>query len=505
MDVIWIIFYTLLIAFIPFYFVFLKRNAYWADRGVLHEKPVLFYGNMRNVGRTQPLRQPFRELYAKYKDKVPFCGFYISLRPAVVLFDLELIKNVLIRDFSKFANRGNYYNEKADPLSAHLFNLDGPKWRDMRVKLTPTFTTGKMKFMFPTVVDVANRFVTVLDGIVKSETSELRSCNIEVKELLARFTTDVIGCCAFGLECNSLQDPNMEFRLMSKKVFNSRRHGRFVGALIRSFPKIARMCGAKLVHEDVSKFFMRVVRENVEYRESEGIQRNDFMNLLIELKNTKDQNALTLEEIAAQAFVFFIAGFETSSSTMGFCLYELALNPSVQNKARDEIEEMFKRHGGQLTYDGLKELKYLQNVLHETMRMYSIASIIMRQTVENYAVPNTNHVIEKDIIVIIPIDAIHYDPAIYPNPTKFDPGRFEPEEVEKRHTMSFLPFGDGPRNCIGMRFGEMQAMIGLVMLLKNFQFSPCEHTKIPIEISTKSVVLSSQHGISLEVKKLLEN
>ncbi|XP_073844486.1 cytochrome P450 6a2-like [Musca autumnalis] len=477
------------------YFIY-KHYNYWTERGVVHDKPDLFYGNMKAAGRTQPLKQPFHDFYQKYKDRAPFGGFYLSLRRAIVLFDLELIKRVMITDFQNFSHRGSYYNEKDDPLSAHLFQLDGPKWKEMRTKLTPTFTSGKMKFMFPTVVEVGERFVTVLKELLEKENDE----GIEIRELLARFTTDVIGCCAFGLECNSLKDPNAKFRKMGQKVFTKRRHGRMVFAFAQAFPDLARRMGVCFIPEDVSEFFMKVVRETVEYRERERIQRNDFMNILIELKNRNDKDGLTLEQIAAQAFVFFLAGFETSSSTMSFALYELAMNENMQNKARLEINEVLAKYDNKLTYEGVKELKYLQQILYETMRKYSVASLVIRKALADYPVPGSQHVIEKGTVLIIPIDAIHHDPRIYPNPSEFIPERFTQEEIAKRHSMSWLPFGEGPRNCIGLRFGKMQAMIGLTLLLKNFKFSLTQKTPVPLVYDEQSIVLTAKGGIYLRLE-----
>ncbi|XP_075169576.1 cytochrome P450 6a8-like [Haematobia irritans] len=495
------VFVILLITVITMALHFIRKHLnYWADRGVVHNKPDLFYGNMKAVGTKQPLKQPFRDLYEKYKDKAPFGGFYLSLRRAVVLFDLELIKRVMITDFNDFSHRGGYYNEKDDPLSGHLFQLDGPKWKQMRTKLTPTFTSGKMKFMFPTVVEVGERFVNILQELIRKE--EVDKEGLEIRELLARFTTDVIGSCAFGLECNSLKDPEAKFRKMGQKVFTERRHGRFLFAFAQAYPDMARKFGLAFIPEDVSNFFMKVVRDTVEYREREKIERNDFMNLLIELKNRNDTEGLTLEEIAAQAFVFFLAGFETSSSTMGFSLYELAINQDMQSKVRQEINEVLQNYDNKLTYEGVKELKYLQQILYETMRKYSVASLVIRKALTDYKVPNSPYTIEKGTVVIIPIDAIHHDPAIYPNPSEFIPERFTPEEITKRHSMAWLPFGEGPRNCIGLRFGKMQAMVGLALLLRNFKFTLAPKTPVPLVYDEKALVLTAKGGIYLNLESI---
>ncbi|EDW74915.1 uncharacterized protein Dwil_GK15643 [Drosophila willistoni] len=480
-----------------FYYFLVSTYSYWQRRGVVHDKPVWLKGNLPTIGKTTTVREPFREFYAKYKGKAPFGGFYFALREAAVLLDLELVKLVMIKDFNNFAYRGNFYNERDDPISAHLFNLDGPGWREMRMKLTPTFTSLKMHQMLPTVVEIGQRFIKVVE---KQLPTQGRAYPVEMKDLLARFTTDVIGSCAFGLDCNSLDDPQVEFRRMGSKVFTDRRHGRLAFAFIQGFPKLAKMMRMKVARDDVSDFYMRVVKDTLDYRDKHHVQRNDFFNLLMELRK-EENGGLTFNQLAAQAFVFFLAGFETSSSTMGFALYLLALHPEIQDKAREEVNEVFAKHK-EFNYEAMKELKYLQQILYETMRKFSIAPILVRKAINDYPVPNSSYVIEAGTAVVIPVDAIHHDPEIYPEPEKFDPERFSPEAIEQRSSVAWLPFGAGPRNCIGLRFGEMQSIVGLGMLLKNFKFSAAKETDIPIKINKTSFVLSSEGGIILNVEKV---
>lgn len=126
----------------------------------------------------------------------------------------------------------------------------------------------------------------------------------------------------------------------------------------------------------------------------------------------------------------------------------------------------------------------------------------MRETNRNYKVPGTEFVIEKGNNILIPVHNIHRDPEIYPQPEKFDPSRFNPEVASSRHPMAYLPFGDGPRNCIGLRFGKIQSKIGLVALLRNFKFSPSKQTEIPLILSNKTFTLSTKHGIHLRVERV---
>lgn len=161
--------------------------SYWERKGILSIKPVIPYGNFKGLGRQYYPGEVTQKLYKQMKGSDLFCGVYMFHIPIVLALDLEFIKNVLIKDFHYFEDRGVYYNEKDDPLSAHLFSIEGNKWRILRSKLTVTFTSGKMKFMYPTMIATANEFKSTLDGMLLNKDS----VEIEMKDLLARFTTGV--------------------------------------------------------------------------------------------------------------------------------------------------------------------------------------------------------------------------------------------------------------------------------------------------------------------------
>ena len=131
-----------------------------------------------------------------------------------------------------------------------------------------------------------------------------------------------------------------------------------------------------------------------------------------------------------------------------------------------------------------------------------MAPNLIRQTGTDYKVHNTNHVIEKGVQVWVPIFAIQRDPEIYPNPDKFDPERFTPENIKARHPYAWLPFGEGPRNCIGMRFGLMQTKVGLATILSNFRVTPSSKTPIPMKFNPKGGILSPVGGMHLNIENV---
>lgn len=210
----------------------------------------------------------------------------------------------------------------------------------------------------------------------------------EMKDVLARFTTDVIGSTAFGLEINSLQNPKSEFRMFGKSIMDDLDSITTPLFLLSSLPSFIRQFISILMKKktekamvknfDAKKFFKGIVKDTVEYRESNNIQRNDFLHLLLLLKhkgtteselNSQNigngfQEKLTLEQIAAQCFVFFIGGYDTSSTTMTFALYELAKNQNIQDKLREEIHETLAQNEGKISYDVIHQMSYLDQVIN---------------------------------------------------------------------------------------------------------------------------------------------
>ncbi|XP_065370109.1 cytochrome P450 6a9-like [Calliphora vicina] len=486
---------TILISFV-FYHIKRKLN-YWQDQEIPHLKPSLVLGNFQGVRKTRSMAEILTQHYEKFKGSGPFSGFYFIHRAAVVVLDIKLMKKVLITDFNNFTDRGLFSNEKDDPLTGRLFLLDGAAWKNMRNKLSPTFSSGKMKNMYSLVVKHAEELVKVLNDLTRQDP------NLEIKDIMARFTTDVIGSCAFGINCNSLRHPQAEFRVMGLRSLNERRHGPIITGFMQSYPDLARKLHMRIVPDDITNFFIKIVKEVIEYREQNNITAHDFLAILTSIKKESEVK-LSIEQMAAQAFVFFLGGFETSSSTLGFALYELALEQEIQEQLRQEIKEAFCKDNNNIEYETLHQLKYMGQVISETLRKYPIVPFITRVALNDYLLPGSSkYVIKKGMPVFIPIYAVHHDSAFYPEPQKFKPERFASKLEDSKGSQPWLPFGEGPRNCIGLRFGLMQTRVALAYLLLHFKFTICEKTEIPLVFDKASVLLSAKNGIYLKVEKII--
>lgn len=490
---------------------------YWNRQGVYSLPPSIPFGNAtKMVLQKNCMGVEFKNFYEQIRSKKkPYGGFYFFAKPIFVPADLDLVKQIMTTDFEHFTDHVLHVDEETDPLSAHLFSLKGTKWRKLRVKLTPTFTSGKMKMMFGILEDCSSELVDVMNKYVEEKEP------LDIKDIVGRFTTDIIGCCAFGIECNSLKNPDSEFRKYGKIFFETSFRDSVIRLLSITVPEVFTYFRISSLRKDMCDFFMNIVNQTVNYREQNKIIRKDFMHLLLQLKNkvkitendigdlqadgTNDQtedSTLTITEIAAQCFVFFLAGFETSSTTSTFCLYELARNLEIQQKLRDEINRVLEKHNGKITYDAMMEMTYMDQCINETLRKYPPVPVHTRECTKTYKVPNSDVVLKKGSFVFIPVLGIQLDPEYYPDPERFDPERFSEENKAKRHASAFTPFGDGPRTCIGLRFGIMQTKIGLMVLLKNFKFTLHCKTEEPLTMDPGGFVLGALKGIWLNAEKI---
>ncbi|XP_071572629.1 cytochrome P450 6l1-like isoform X2 [Temnothorax nylanderi] len=140
-------------------------------------------------------------------------------------------------------------------------------------------------------------------------------------------------------------------------------------------------------------------------------------------------------------------GFETSAATAMFALYELAYHQDIQDKVREKIDETLAKHGN-LIYDAANEMTYLHKVINETLRKYPPLPMLNRICTKEINLPTTNIYLPKGTLITIPVLGLYRDSSIYPDPDKFDPERFNADEIAKRHPYTFLPFGEGNESVL---------------------------------------------------------
>lgn len=247
---------------------------YWKRKGVRHPKPFFLLGNV--CPRRIAPSELYLDSYQKYhNDK--YVGLYDFTRAKLLIMDPELIQNVLIKDFSHFMNRESSAitansNRKND---GGIFFLTGHKWKAVRNKLSPTFTAGKLK----TMLDRMSECYNSVEELIESNGGKAQA-----RELMFSYTIDLIASCAFGLDINKEKRTAAEFRQKGLKALSMDLPKLLWIILISNFPILTKLISPSLMNRDTARYFGTVINDALKYRRENGFKRNDFLQLLIQLK-----------------------------------------------------------------------------------------------------------------------------------------------------------------------------------------------------------------------------
>ncbi|XP_054712373.1 cytochrome P450 3A8-like [Uloborus diversus] len=508
------------IALILFYCWYSTRHyQYWKEINVPFVKPWPVFGSLFETYR-QSLHVFEIERYKKYGEVY---GHFEGSRPVLSVADPVLLRKILVKDFNMFPNRRTFVTGEPS-VDLSVASLEGEDWKRVRSIITPTFTTGKLKRMISIFKEGSQVCVNNFMQYAKSGKP------VDVKIFFEAFGMDIIASTAFSTKVDSQNDPQNKFVTSAREFFKKFFGWRFL--LFLTFPKFVKFMRLSALPLTELYFFRDMALKIIEERKNTGKVRNDFLQLLLDTaketedKETREKEADNLTEnygkeelseqlfktagkkqlsnieVVAQCVLFFFAGFDATASAMSFVFYELALNPDVQEKLIAEIDEVLASSDGKLTYDTIQNMKTLDNVISESLRIFPPAVRLERVAHEDYDLGYKGIKLTKDMIVTIPCIAIHNDPKYYPEPEKFNPDRFLPEERAKRDQLVYMPFGFGPRNCIGMRFVLIAMKVCIAFLLSNFKFKKCSQTKVPIEFLPSQILLRPKEiMLQLEIRK----
>ncbi|XP_055917663.1 probable cytochrome P450 6g2 [Eupeodes corollae] len=484
------------------YFWIKHHYSYWRRQNVPFIEPNKIFGNLKElICMTVNPAAHIASLYNhKNAQDQPIVGIHIFHKPALLLRDLDLIKTIMNKDFNKFSNRYTSCDPHGDPLGHYnLFFLKNPQWKEMRSKITPVFTGGKLKLMFPLVAKIG----VDLDDYLCKMPLDSGNCIKEVKEISALFTTDVIASVAYGLEANCLKNPRSEFREQGSEIFKWTTYTTIQFNGIFFLPEFTGLFGWKTFSKKAATFIRETIAFVIRERMKSGDTRNDVIDTLVSLKNTAAAEGVQLDDetLIAVAAGLFTAGFETTASSIAFGLYELSKNQEVQNRLREEIKECLEKNGGNITYDGLQEMEYLNMVVQEILRLYPSLPFLDRECTlpkgeKEYSLePYSDFNIPHGMPVYVSVFAIHKDPKYFSNPDEFDPERFSAENISNLVPNSYMPFGTGPHNCIAGRLGIIKVKIGLISFLRNHKVNTCEKSHKTLTLDPKAVLLQAKGGL----------
>ncbi|KAF8372128.1 cyp-13B1, partial [Pristionchus pacificus] len=468
------------VAVVAIYQYYLWQSDYWRRRGIPGPAPRLFYGNLKELTKFhEPSPQILHEWTKKYGNVY---GIKEGVRNSLVIADIDLINEVFVKQFDAFyARPENPIGQDLDnDPRVHLFESRGSRWKRLRALASPSFSINALKKIQPIVEDSAVKMVDLMgerhgDGEA-----------FDAHRYFNEFTLDTICRLVIGQkESHLFENPRLE---IFKSIFlmHADRPMTYIAMGIpgigRILRAVSRIIVSALLRKILSVFaeIEATVSKRVEERKKSGPPSApaDFIDIFLENEAEFEfQNrgefktvesitkAITVDEVISQAFVFLLAGYDTTSNALAYTAWMLSRHPEVMRRCQEEIDA--ECGDASISYEDTQRLRYLDAVCRETHRFYPLAA----RAIARCCTKDTRlggYEIEKGTTVIGDTYAVHFSRQLWGE----DADEFRPERWLDRNrrvaAINFLAFGAGPRVCIGMRLAMMEEKIALAHLLRRF-------------------------------------
>ncbi|XP_050396834.1 cytochrome P450 3A12 [Patella vulgata] len=442
MIITYLLYFILSVLLIKFYLERRKGQKIFKKMGIPGPSPNFLFGNLLALwGQTgfHCMYQIWTKLYGRT------FGYFEGPSPVLVTSDPDILQEVFVKQFHNFYAR-KVWPVQVDPETdekVHMFFAMGDRWRRLRSVVSPAFSSNKMR----RVRDETEPFLTNCRGVIKDTTKQpiLYLCGFIFPALQRLW----IGIYYF-----------LHYIKFNPVFWLEKR----LGLLIEN---------RKRDHKP---------------------HKSDLLQLLIEARMDGAIASTFTNEIVQQALLFLLAGYETTSTTLSFVFHELANNFDIQNKLREEINTYYPNQDDVPTYDDVRQLKYLDMVIKETLRKYPLASVIIARKCTNTCVVK-GITIPKGMVVQADVWSLHKDKAIWGDDVEtFDPERFSDENSKSRHPYAWIPFGAGPRMCAGLRFAVLEAKMATATMVKKFAFKPSKDHRLEM---IEGATVTPKHGVLL--------
>lgn len=438
----------------------------------------------------------------KQTDPASMCGFYYMHKPALLVRDPELIKTVFLKEFANFQDNALFVNPQLDPvITKNPFFSSGKFWKASRTRMINHFSGRKLRVLFSIVDHVSERLTSFVDRRVEENGNGVE---FELKKFFSRYTCEIVANAAFGVEGQNFEDnpDKSSFAEIAKEMFEPGLIQFFNQAVTFFVPEVAHALGIKFLPESMDSYFRSTLSAIIEKRRSTGSESQDFLQFVLD----HDKDFVDLDLVMAEAISFFIDVYETTSLTMSYLLYRLANNQQVQERLRTEIRRAINENNGKLTYEALKSMSYLDQALFESMRLTPTLGIFMKACTQKTTLKGSDGLfcdIEPGNLVFISASSLHMDRKFWDSPEIYDPDRFGIGESRVGDNYTFLPFGAGPRMCVGQRMGLMTVKLGIAKLVNSFSIekSPTRN-KLEMDPTVPTAIMQyAKDGVWAKFKK----
>ncbi|XP_077533796.1 cytochrome P450 3A41-like isoform X2 [Haemaphysalis longicornis] len=468
-----------------------KTFTFWNGKGIAH----LSFGQYLRFCYdlyTKPLNEVIRRSYAIYGRVY---GSYQGTAPTLVVGDPEILREIMVSQFKNFSDRTESQKMGSDVWRKSILNLSGDEWKKARTIFSPALNPARLKKIVAKIRVVAEKATS------KVAEAAAQDKPINISELSHHSFLDTTAAINYSVDLNSTTDTDHPLMKSLEAIFSPVAGYKLV--MLFLMPKVFKLLQPDYPPKASTDLFKAFVAHLIEDRKSNN-REDDFLQVFMDAEydwenatdgkqHNEEPKKMSLDEIVAQGLVFFVAGTESTATVLTFTAYYLALHPEFQDKVIAEVDKA-EREGG-ITYDALQEMHYLDASIKEAMRVNTPDSVTLRLCTEETTVAGIHF--KPGMCVDIPLAGIHHDPEYFPDPERFNPERFLPENKDSVRPFTYIPFGAGPRNCVGMRLGLLQAKTTLASLLRRVRFETCSETMIPLRYKPRQLLPTTDGPVIL--------
>ncbi|XP_077533798.1 cytochrome P450 3A41-like isoform X2 [Haemaphysalis longicornis] len=396
-----------------------------------------------------------------------------------------MLREILVSQFKNFSDRSESQRIGSDLWKKSILNLSGDEWKKARSAFVPSLNPAKLKKITLKVR------ATVENAISKVMESAARDEPVNITELAEHTALCSTAALTYSVD---LENADKDHPLLKSLDAVSMNMGGWKLIMLFLMPKIYKILQPEYPQESGTNLFKAFVSHLIEERKSKR-KEEDFLQVFMDAEyalqigtdgksDNSEKRKMTLDEITAQGLSFFVAGVEGVATPVTHTAYFLAMHPEAQDRVIAEVGKATSEDG--LTYDALQEMPFLDACIKEAMRLTTPDSVLLRLCTEETTISGIHF--KPGMCVDIPIAAMHRDPEFFPEPEKFNPERFLPENKDSVKPFTYIPFGAGPRNCVGMRLGLLQVKTTLAGFLSRVRLEPCPETMVSLKYKPCQII-----------------
>ena len=410
-----------------------------------------------------------------YKTRMPRASIIATDKP-------EFIQHVLQKNHKNYHKSDAQSVVLASQIGYGLLTVNGDYWLQQRRLIQPGFHRQKLAELVNAMLVETNDFADLL------ERDHNNGKAFDISKSMMKLTFKVVAKALFSTAVDELQLNRIDY------VISTLQH--YVIRMIRrpwSLPPLYLDGTIKYyesLREEIDAILFGVLRE----RRATGKSYDDLLDMLINSKYEDTGLGMTDQQLRDESIILFLAGHETSANALSWTLYLLSQHPEVEQKLLNELNEVLGERDA--TFADLPKLEYTLQVINESMRLYPPAWIVDRIALNDDYLGD--HHVPKGSVLILYIYGVHRNPEYWETPLAFKPERFAKEAMKERHRYAYMPFGGGPRQCIGSNFALMEMQVVLAQLLRRFKFNCLPNQKIDPE---PLVTLRPRNGIQMTLEK----